>query len=442
MKKRIVAVLLLVALLLPCFTVAHATNPLEYVRKSFWEYVYDFSHEIGNDAATVWSNTIGAFWDGFNGTPEQAYGDYVQHVVDTIGTPIVGRNGYIIPLVPAGYWLLSPELLELHSLPYPSFSRLLVGSFGNNISSSILLNTIYSSFSFVVPEASILRVLSDAYTSNPAAQITSFDTSPLINGQPSVNGSVAPANSVITIASSLFGTKVKDTPFAIYFRSVLFVEPISWNVGDFTAPVGGSGSRLTNTGINIMGSDNTVYENVTIVNETNNTYYDPSTGTTHNILDWTYDYGDRSYSLSLEGGAEVSVRWGDDSLTIREGDTIVNNYYYAAPAGSGGGGEPEPTNPPTSPQPTIPPAGGGDGEDDGGWLDWLPDWVLALLAGIGIRFIFDRLKSLADKIQGDFGGFFGSFWGIMPPEFSIILEVFAIGVVLTVLVAILRKLFR
>lgn len=93
-----------------------------------------------------------------------------------------------------------------------------------------------------------------------------------------------------------------------------------------------------------------------IVNETTNTYQNPATGTTTPIVDWSYDYGDRAYTLSLEGGLSASVKYGDDNITINEstvndtGDTITNNYtiYYLV---DGSGTE----DPDPSPSPSDPP---------------------------------------------------------------------------------------
>lgn len=97
-----------------------------------------------------------------------------------------------------------------------------------------------------------------------------------------------------------------------------------------------------------------VEDNSTIVNETTNNYYNPATGTTTPIVDWSYDYGDRAYTLSLEGGLSASVEYGDDNITINEttvndtGDTITNNYtiYYMVDGGSSEGPDPSPSVPP------------------------------------------------------------------------------------------------
>lgn len=90
----------------------------------------------------------------------------------------------------------------------------------------------------------------------------------------------------------------------------------------------------------------------TIVNETNNTYYNPATGTTVPITDWSYDYSDRSYTLTLEGGKTSSVTYGDESISITEttinesGDTVTNNYtiYYLID----GSGSETPIDPPSA----------------------------------------------------------------------------------------------
>ena len=78
-----------------------------------------------------------------------------------------------------------------------------------------------------------------------------------------------------------------------------------------------------------------VEDNSTIINETNNTFYNPATGTTVPIVNWSYDYSDRSYKVTLESGDTATITYGDENITIQEttvteGDTITNNYtiYY------------------------------------------------------------------------------------------------------------------
>lgn len=71
-----------------------------------------------------------------------------------------------------------------------------------------------------------------------------------------------------------------------------------------------------------------------IVNETNNTYYNPSTGQTVPITDWSYNYEDRSYTVTTETGDTVTITYGDENVVIKEGDTTYNIYYLVDGSGS------------------------------------------------------------------------------------------------------------
>lgn len=77
-----------------------------------------------------------------------------------------------------------------------------------------------------------------------------------------------------------------------------------------------------------------VEDNSTIINETNNTFYNPATGTTVPIVNWSYDYSDRSYKVTLESGDTSTITYGDEYITIKEGDTIYNVYYLIDGSGS------------------------------------------------------------------------------------------------------------
>ncbi len=76
---------------------------------------------------------------------------------------------------------------------------------------------------------------------------------------------------------------------------------------------------------------------VQIVDETNNTIYNPVTGDTTNIQSWNYDYSDRSYNLITDSGNTITVTYGDENVTINEGDTTYNIYYIIPSSGIGGG---------------------------------------------------------------------------------------------------------
>ena len=100
-----------------------------------------------------------------------------------------------------------------------------------------------------------------------------------------------------------------------------------------TRPTSISGGNYGIVGDN--GQITKVEDNSTIINETNNTFYNPATGTTVPIVNWSYDYSDRSYKVTLESGDTATITYGDENITIQEttiteGDTITNNYtiYY------------------------------------------------------------------------------------------------------------------
>ena len=64
-----------------------------------------------------------------------------------------------------------------------------------------------------------------------------------------------------------------------------------------------------------------------IFDESTNLVYNPVTNTTVEVSNWTYDYASRTYYLTLGNGSTQEIRYGDENITIVEGDTIYNVYY-------------------------------------------------------------------------------------------------------------------
>lgn len=93
--------------------------------------------------------------------------------------------------------------------------------------------------------------------------------------------------------------------------------------------------------LGIMGDNGqlTKVEGDQIFNETTNSYYNPVTNNTTNITDWTYDYSDRSYHLTTEEGDTITVTYGDENITINEGDNVYNVYYIIVNEAGGDGGD-------------------------------------------------------------------------------------------------------
>lgn len=104
-----------------------------------------------------------------------------------------------------------------------------------------------------------------------------------------------------------------------------------------TRPTGITGGNYGIVGDN--GQITKIEDNRTIINETNNTYYNPATGKTETVISWTYDYSTRSYNITLESGDTITVTYGDQNITINEGDTIYNIYYII----EGSGSDPDPS---------------------------------------------------------------------------------------------------
>ena len=96
-------------------------------------------------------------------------------------------------------------------------------------------------------------------------------------------------------------------------------------------------TSITGGNYGVVGDNNqitVVEDNSPIVDETNNTYYNVTTGEKKVIQDWSYDYGDRSYDLTLDSGDKVTVTYGDEQITIVENNTTYNVYYIVDGTGT------------------------------------------------------------------------------------------------------------
>ena len=88
-------------------------------------------------------------------------------------------------------------------------------------------------------------------------------------------------------------------------------------------------TRINNTTFNLI-SGYDVYQNVSIVNEGDNTFYNPADNTTYEFNNWTYDYGLRMYSGEIDLGGvtvPVTVEFGLDNLEINIGDDVYTYNY-------------------------------------------------------------------------------------------------------------------
>lgn len=129
-------------------------------------------------------------------------------------------------------------------------------------------------------------------------------------------------------------------------------------------------TTITGGNYGIVGDDGqltVVTVNDSIINETNNTYYNPATGNSETINNWTYDYSDRSYNITLESGDTVTVTYGDQYITVIEGgDTYIIYYVIDGGCTDPGDGDDDPVNS-DSPSSSDKPSSGGS--DEHSWVE-------------------------------------------------------------------------
>lgn len=218
-------------------------------------------------------------------------------------------------------------------------------SFSYNSSGSVYIK----SYGFFFSSPSVLAPIDGFYFSDSPM----FEISMVTNvAEPlSVSGSYEVVNNGVGlygVAGQKFSLPYRSFSFesakrcpyvdARYYLPIFEITPVSsilptvnsiYNINTRPASITGG-----NYGIVGDNGQITRVEGNTIVNETNNTYYNPSTGTTVPIVNWSYDYSDRSYKVTLESGDTVTVTYGDENVTIQEGDTVYNVYYLVDGSGT------------------------------------------------------------------------------------------------------------
>ena len=107
--------------------------------------------------------------------------------------------------------------------------------------------------------------------------------------------------------------------------------------------------RPTSISAPVYYTDNSGQVNVTtgdvhLFSENDMTLTNPQTGTTSTVTDWSYDYSSRTYDLTLDTGEHSTVTYGDENITIKEGDTTYIYNYYVQPSNDdpNGGGNSDP----------------------------------------------------------------------------------------------------
>lgn len=162
----------------------------------------------------------------------------------------------------------------------------------------------------------------------------------------------------------------------------------------------GAGSRVgsINGDYGIIGDNGQInrVDNQYIVNETDNSVYNPVTNTTNTVQSWNYDYSTRTYNVTYDNGITATITYGDENITINEGDTVYNIYYLTSGSSS--------TTP--TPGPGDGSGSGSDSDSSGGSI-WkkLGELIGTVLGGIievlegVVSKLLDALISLAEMLR-------------------------------------------
>ena len=369
--KRCVTIALAFALLLSVFPApaARAADPIGWVVDTFWGVNEWMAHGAGSALNRWWESGPMAFWDGLTGGKEQAERDFVSNVQDELGTVVVGKSGYFIPMFGRAnsQWGYQNEV-------YPAFSSVVLESRNSAPGVFTEINVLDMRDGFVFSSPGYVSVLWDVFTGD-GRNATIFGGVRI--GGTVVNwGSAYPLQRVqVSTGEKIQGWSTQNVAVTftgqwqvstVYSRAAYFFEPYGFTPGGFTQNIGGDYTRIGNVDFTVavqQDNDTVVIEDVFIVNETDNSVYNPVTDITSIITDWTYDFSNRSYDLTLDTGGKMTVTYGDEHITIIEGGTTYN-IYYVVPDGDGGGGDgPGPTEPGGPTEPTGPGPGGDVGGD-------------------------------------------------------------------------------
>lgn len=140
------------------------------------------------------------------------------------------------------------------------------------------------------------------------------------------------SRSIVGISRSYSFQYVSAKYYPIVYKIIPFTpEDVCNTYSTSTRPT----SITSNYGIiGDNGQITQVSDNSSIVNETTNQFFNPATGESATISDWSYNYEDRSYTVTTETGDTVTVTYGDENITIVQGGDTYNIYYMVPGSGS------------------------------------------------------------------------------------------------------------
>lgn len=280
---------------------------------------------VNNSSSTLSVSCIGSYYLSFDSPSYLSPNGLAYSIVDSRSVSVIGT-------------VLSPyvgTLSDFH-LYGTSFIAPISGTY-------YLLDTFLGSYSGSAGSASFYYRSGPSYTAFAGASF-----------RPNINNIVSSRPVFGSISACLYLPVFKVVPS-------VDLSSDQWN---FYVP--NSRTGVITGGLGIIGDNGSITQinNNYVFNETNNTYYNPTNNTYNTVNQWYYDYTTRTYTLTLDTGETITLTYGDDNITINQGDTITNVYYIID--GTGGGGEnPGPGTDP-DPGPSDDP-----GLEDGESVTWL-----------------------------------------------------------------------
>lgn len=376
MFKKIISLLLVIATIFS-FLVVPSHAEISFENTYFWRYfTLQFAFE---DLPNFWKNVFSS------DDPAAAYASDVSTLESAAGTTVIDSSGlWTIPVT----WYASPMdsyvTVTSSSGGYPGFAA-------TSTTSTMIPASLKSQY-FTAPLTGTYRVnWGGLQSSTRLLKQSSGGTQ--VNVRDSTDSTVGYIESPWTAHEADFSFTAGSTyrfVFVPYFYDNytsfdIAYFPVSVSILNFTVSPDIDVTPASRAGVltgSYTDSAGTVYENITVVNEAEKTFYDPTTGTTFTYDHFAYDYATRTYTLyDADGNVIAVITYGDEQLTISQGgtDTPLN---YAVPDDSGSG------------------SGGLDSGESGSGtslLDKIKDGIVGALSAL-IEGLFALIKTILTKL--------------------------------------------
>ena len=323
MKKRgisrcFLSLVLCVALIFPFAIPAYASDTgLSDIGISLFDWIAGVGKDIGS-------------W--FVGKHE--YDQKVEEIETEYGTSILDDTGAL--------WLTVPFKSSFGNAKY---FNVLSSSFAypQSFSAQNIGNSYYS-FLVYVDNAALLAPIDGFYSFNQVVPIVYCDG--LLLPPNTFQNDYSFKSTYFTAGTQLFSSDESRYVSIGVSSAALFQVSIPWRVkcvpSSSVLPQSDTRVGTFSGNFGYYGSDGQliVSDNVNLVDEVNKTVYNPVTGDTTTVTDWTYDYSDRSYNVTTESGDTITITYGDEQVTYVQGDTTYNIYYVT---NGSGGDDPSPS---------------------------------------------------------------------------------------------------